>query len=194
MTEDQEPSEDKLSKLKLKLKNMGVMQDENATPEHKGKPFWRGKISILLVVIFAIGFIWWISNNDLSTTDTLAKNEASTSPAVNPMGPGYPPRMQMAPPMPPPPMPPSPPGWAQEPQNNNGNEPFNGYDQRSSWPGHANRYHDRYGPPPGWQPYGAYPPPPPPPPRFYGNPYYGPPPGYYPNPYNRGYNGPPPPR
>ncbi len=187
MTEEQASSEDKQSKLKDKLKDMGVMQDENATPANKSKPFWRGKLPILIVVIFAIGFIWWISTNDLTSSEKVAKSTA-TNPTDSPaMGPGYPPQMRMSPP-------PTPQASMQEPQYNNGNITNNKSDQRTDWPGSANRYRDRYGPPPGWRPYRSYPPVPPPPPRYYGYPYYyGPPPVFYPNPYYRGYNAPLPP-
>ena len=187
MTDDQEPSEDKLSKLKLKLKSMGVMQDENATPEHKSKPFWRGKLPILLVVIFAIGFIWWISNNELTETDTLAGNTAPHSSAVPSTGSAYsPPAGQQANPY----HQQGPSTWNQTPQNNNANSGAMRPGPGPNWPGNTNRYYDRYGPPPGWQPYRGYRRPPPPPPRFYGYPYYGSPPGFYRNDIYRGYNGP----
>ena len=190
MTEDQESSEDKQSKLKLKLKKMGVMQDENTHPEFISKPFWRGKLPILLVVFFAIGFIGWISRNDLtSNMSDMHTNSVSNDNLSGVQTPFYPPseNMQANTHYPPPP-----PAWNRAPLYNSDHRVNRanramGPAAGPHRPAYTNRY---YGPPPGWQPYRGYPPPPPP--VFYGQPnYYGPPPGFYSNPGYRGYNAPP---
>ncbi len=185
MTEDQESSEDKQSKLKLKLKKMGVMQYENARPEFKSKPFWRGKLPILVVVFFTIGFIGWISRNDLTSNKSEEHTKAvSSDTAANVQTSRYPPYdfPHTSPRYSPPP-----PIWNRAPLYNSIHQanPAMGPAVGPKRPAYANRY---YGPPPGWQPYRGYPPPP----IFYGRPYYyGLSPGFYRNPGYRGYNAPP---
>lgn len=218
MSDEKDTSEDKQAgtserlqakqqqeKLKEKLKDMGVMQDEHVSPV-KNKPafFNRMLLVVMAAVVVAAGFWWWYTNNE-QTTNTVA--DTGTSQAVTPYSlPGAPssgnyPPADYPPPGPysygpvPPPMPMYPP-----PPEGNVNEPAsevfgNGHPDSRAYPG--GRLDDRFGPPPGWGPYG--PPRAPayygPPPRYYGQPhrqpYYRPAP-YYVNPYTGGYYGPPP--
>ena len=188
MTEDQKSSEDKLSRLKHKLKDMGVMQDEKVWPEKINKSFWRGKLPILLVLLFAIGFISWISRNDLTLNkldeaDKLDSNNDSDSVQAS----FYPPyknyqvnRLY----------PPSPPVWYRAPLYNSNHRAYQsrqrmGFAARPGEHQFWNRRYGRNGPPRGWQAYLVYPPPP----QFFTRyNHYGLSPGFYSNPGYRGYN------
>lgn len=188
--EKAEPTADKGSKLKLKLRKMGVMRDDNAGPADKSQSFWHGKEPVIIVVFLALVFGWWYTQRANSPAAPGTQYSPPSQATGYPPGQGYgpPPRGQSYGP---------PPGWANGPRGdssgrpsaNAGNDTYSTPPQAPpGWRGPGNRYDDRYGPPPGWRP--VYPPPPP---TYYGYPYYGPPPNY-PNPYYPGYNGPPPPQ
>ncbi len=197
--------------LKDKLKDMGVMQDEHSAPHAKKKSFLKDKWLIIFAVVVALGFWWWYTDSQ-EATDTVADSSGdNTSTIATPYPQPLPQsNYQTADNYPTPPAYPSPyPNpYAQNypygpapdadkssesaPQSELSEPPQNG-----RWDYPQNRRDDRYGPPPGWGPYG-YPPGPgyyAPPPQYYGQPYYGPRPNwqlYGPPP--PGYFYPPPPR
>ena len=218
MSEEKETSsDDKGSKLKHKLEEMGVMRDEAQQPSEQSHSFWQGKLPVIIVVFLAVVFGWWYTQHKRAEMSSQAQ-QYSGPPSGATYPPGYNPYGS------------PPPGWSNSPRTDReevGSSatasmppgwrgPANRYDDRygppppnwpnspraggedtgstatappmpPGWRGPGNRYDDRYGPPPGWRP--AYPPPPP---VYYGYPYYGPPPNY-PYPYYRGYNEPMPP-
>ena len=182
-TEQTDPSQDKQSRIKLKLKKMGVFRDASGAPAAGKKSFWRGKLPVILVILLAILFWWWYSGTQ--QTDTPQVADTAQAPQQMPMA--YPPEPGYGPP----PMPPQPmPHWSTPPTQDStqASSETSPTTPMPGWSGPGNRYDDRFGPPPGWQPDYQ-----PPPPGYYGHPYYGPPPpAYYPNPYYWNY-GPPPP-
>lgn len=176
MSEETEPSQDKQSKIKLKLKKMGVLREDGDSPAQNKQSFWRSKLPVIIVVLLAVGFWWWYSSSQHTETTTVAENTPPSMPAYPP---GYGPQPQMPPES----------GADWQTMQQSDQAAGDTMPPGPGWGGPGNRYDDRFGPPPGW---GQGFQPPPPPPGFYGRPYYGPPPPYYPQPYN-GYYGPPPP-
>ena len=197
MSEETEQTPDKQSELKEKLKQMGVMQDENAPPREKASLISRYKVPIILVILIAIVLFWWNGGGDDEQQEVAqAPQQSAPGTMDRPYVPG---------------MPPPPPGYMpghgmpgaggtmpsttspdgemqnQESLNDDGNA------ARPGWNRPGTRAGDRYGPPPGppapgygyyGRPYGYGYYPPPPPPSFYGpyGPYrsYAPPPRYRP--------------
>jgi hypothetical protein len=212
--ENQHESHAKLQpdEVKEKLKDMGVMQDENTIPTKKASPFIKEKWLVLVVVVGVLVFWWWIASNgqpdieqirNEQTTSSVANNETATTSSSLPGGPtpgllpgevpppDFQPRYDSMPT--PPGNPPSATGsngqWTQPPPGTMPPPNYPGY-----WPHPGNRGDDRFGLAPGWVPYGAAPPGyyyGPPAFSYYDRPLYGPPPGYYGPP--PGYHGPLPP-
>jgi hypothetical protein len=210
MSDEKEKKEQgKQAGIKAKLKDMGVMRDENAAaPEHK-TAFWRSKL--VLTLLLAIG-VWAVLLWHHGGSDEQRANDASTQTASNgmntppygyPMGPGaqrgmppqgYPmgPGSQAG--MPPRGYPMGPgaqqgmPPQMSDRQAQSSEQAPTEQEARDHWGRPMMHPHEAYGPPPGWgrpMPYGPYGYYPPPPPAYYGyGQYYGPPPGYG-NPYNQ---------
>jgi len=216
-TPDEAPSqEEKQAALKDKLKDMGVMQDENQPPADNDPTFFKSKWFVLSVIAVAVGFWYWYSNAELSeqgdhTADMNSSTEHTSLPGGYGMGPGSQTGSQMGPqtgsnmgsgfgagpgapgpgwagPGYPPPYPPSHYGQA-----NDQTASTDTGDSDESQVSQAEPYGPNRNIPPmnDWRgpPPGFYMPPPPPP-RYYGRTYY-PPPAYYGRPYYGNY--PPPP-
>lgn len=183
MSEEQEQPENKKADIKDKLKDMGVMRDDNATPTDKATPFWRSKL--MLVILLGVGLwtlVWFTQKPGDEQQAKQGPNQTTAGTQVPPYG--YPagPGMMQAP---------APGQYSQPHTTGSMHDGAMEHEARDPWGGPMTRAHDPYGPPPGWggpMPYGPYGYYPPPPPAYYGyGPYYGPPPGYgYPygwNPY-----------
>jgi len=166
--------------IKEKLKDLGVMQDENAAPQRKKSSFLKGKWPVLVAVVAAMILWWWVTGTEQSS-DELVSDETQPVTTIPHSLPGEGNQPAGPPPYTMPPPPPAYPPVARDADGRlappPGAMPDAYYPQQRNVPG--SRSDDRYGPPPG---YGAYPPP-----QWPG--YYGPPPGYG---YGPGYYGPAP--
>jgi len=224
MSDEKDTSEDKQAespeqlraeqqeKLKKKLEGMGVMRDDHSAPDEdlasvrQKSPLMKSGLTALLGVIVAVSFWWWYDSAEQTTTVADNGSSQATLPYSFPGGPppdSYP-RFDYPPPAQYPYGAVPPPVYA--PAEDNVNKPAsdalrNGSPDAWGYSGnwHGSRADDRFGPPPGWRPYGPSPAPgyygSPPPPfygQYQGQAYFGPGP-YYMNPYNGGYYGPPPP-
>lgn len=220
MSEEKDTSADKQEELKEKLKDMGVMQDENDTspaPAEKKFSFLKSQWPVFLAIIAVMLFGWlYVFNDETQTTTTTVADkgaDSTTIPSPYPyQTPGYPPPPYPQGDVPPPPpnfpygdVPPPqpdylPPGYGENGAKGEVSKPTGatgaGSIPQEPWADPMHRGDDRFGPPPGWGPYGPPPPAPRyygPPPSYYGQPYFGPPPGW--NPYGPppGFYGPRPP-
>lgn len=194
MSEEKETSVDKQEELKEKLKDMGVMQDETkqtettrSTAPTEGKlSFLKSQWPVFMAIIAVMLFGWmYVFNDKTQTTTTTVADKGTSLPTTPYEAQGYPP----APPnfpygdMPPPP---SRPGYARSDNGTNegdAGKSSTAMQPQEPWANPMHRGDDRFGPPPGWRPYG----PPPsvsdyygPPPGYYEQPYFGPPPGWDP--------------
>ena len=209
MSEEKDPSVNKQEELKEKLKDMGVMQDENekrAAPAEETVSFLKSQWPVLVAIIAVMLFGWFyvLSDETQTAITTVANKGAGTTATQSPdpyQAPGYPPAPYPYNEMPPPPMPDYlPPGSSPSANGANGevSEATGAMPPvpQEPWADPMHRGDDRFGPPPGWRPYGPPPPGPEyygPPPPYYGQQIYGPPPGWDPYGPPPGYYGPPPP-
>jgi len=178
MTEETEQSQDKKSALKKKLKDMGVMENENAPAKNHETFLTRNKMPIMFFVIVISVLVWWSYHKNYQDRYEVAGQTATTMPYM--MGDPYAP-------------PPPPPGYfpRRERADIPDVQPPSGWGTPPDWKKSMTRRDDVYGPmpgplPPGYmygRPYGYYSPPPPPayfgpygpygPAPFYGYPGYG---------------------
>ena len=166
--------------IKDKLKDLGVMQDENAAPKSKESSFLKGKWPVIVAVVAALILWWWVTGTEQPTEELVSDESQQQVTSIPQSLPGE--ASQPAGPSPYGTMPP-PPTYPQVARDADGRwappPPSPGSMPESQWNEPVSRSDDRFGPPPG---YGAYPPP-----QWPG--YYGPPPGYG---YGPGYYGPAP--
>lgn len=177
MSEQDEKETEKQTQIKDKLKDMGVMRDDNAAPKQETIPFWRSKLGLFIVLAVGVfALLWWTQKP--TDVQRVTQSPATSTPVTQAPPYGYPPGPAMTQTMPPYMQ-----GQAHRPAEHAATpDGAVGRSAQDHWGGPMTRDRDPYGPPPGWgepMPYGYHGYYPPPPPAYYGyGPYYGPPPGY----------------
>lgn len=136
--ESNQAESDKSAKIKEKLKNMGVMQDDSAPVKQHKKSFIADKWPVPVLIVLAIVVWWWYSNSIQTSPQTASLQPTPVGPySVNPYSyPGDPTAM---------------------PEQQSASRSMDPWSRPDPLQQNPFRERGRFGPPPGWTPYGPPP-------------------------------------